>query len=69
MNQFSPTDHSNLPVQPLRYYRDETTHEKIHRHLTDINDTITDEDIRNIRIIIGPSDATGISSNMQAGNR
>jgi hypothetical protein len=41
-------------LSPLRSYRDEITHEKIHRHLTDINDTITEEDIRNIQIITGP---------------
>ena len=40
----------------LRIYRDEATHEKIHRHLTDINDTITDEDIRNIRILFAETD-------------
>lgn len=40
-----------------RAYRDEVTHEKIHRHLTDINDKITDDDIRNIRIIITPEEA------------
>lgn len=34
------------------YHRDQATHEKIHRHLTDINDRITDEDIRNIHINI-----------------
>jgi hypothetical protein len=29
---------------------DESTNNIIHRHLTDINDTITDEDIRNVKI-------------------
>lgn len=29
---------------------DAATYNKIQRHLTDINDVITDEDIRNIRI-------------------
>ena len=30
--------------------KDEVTYNKIQRHLTDINDTITEEDIRNIKI-------------------
>lgn len=42
---------------PLRFYRDEATREKIHRHLTDINDTITEDDIRNIKIHLGPGEA------------
>lgn len=29
---------------------DRATYDKIQRHLTDINDRITDEDIRNVRI-------------------
>ena len=45
-------------LSSLRTYRDEITHEKIHRHLTDINDTITEEDIRNIQIITGPVSAS-----------
>jgi hypothetical protein len=32
---------------PYSYF-DEATKEKIHRHLTNINDVITEEDIRNI---------------------
>lgn len=35
-----------------RYFRDEETYQKIQRHLVDINDKITDEDIRNIKIVI-----------------
>ncbi|HMJ46391.1 MAG TPA: hypothetical protein VK498_03635 [Ferruginibacter sp.] len=31
-------------------FTDEATKLKIHKHLNDINDTITDEDIRNIRL-------------------
>lgn len=34
----------------LKHFNDEITHQKIHRHLTDINDTITDDDIRNIKL-------------------
>ncbi|MEO7522979.1 MAG: hypothetical protein ABIT58_02730 [Ferruginibacter sp.] len=34
----------------LKSYKDEATYKKIRRHLTDINDTITEQDIRNIKI-------------------
>ncbi len=34
----------------LKSFIDEVTYNKIHRHLTDINDTITEEDIRNVKI-------------------
>ena len=30
-------------------FKDETTLEKVHRHLSDINDQITDQDILNIK--------------------
>ncbi len=36
---------------PFRSHRDEKTHIKIHRHLTDINDTISEQDIRDIKIV------------------
>ena len=32
------------------HHADETTYNKIHRHLTDINDIISEEDIRNVKI-------------------
>ena len=31
-------------------YPDETTYNKVRKHLSDFNDRITDEDIRNIKI-------------------
>lgn len=31
-------------------YPDETTYNKVRKHLSDFNDRITDEDIKNIRI-------------------
>ncbi|MBS1741660.1 MAG: hypothetical protein JST81_01385 [Bacteroidetes bacterium] len=34
----------------MKSYKDEGTYNKIRRHLEDINDTITEEDIRNIKI-------------------
>lgn len=39
---------SVLQQDASRKFYDEITKEKIQRHLTDINDVITEEDIRNI---------------------
>ena len=35
-----------------QHKRDEVTHQKIEKHLYDKNDRITDEDIRNIKILL-----------------
>lgn len=40
--------HSRLRSSILQAFTDELTKQKIHRHLNDINDVITEEDIRNI---------------------
>ncbi len=40
--------HSILSHASMQVFTDELTKEKIHRHLNDINDVITEEDIRNI---------------------
>jgi hypothetical protein len=40
--------HSQTDYEHSSLYFDESTKNKIHRHLTDINDHITEEDIRNI---------------------
>ena len=37
-------------------YKDEITQSKIHKHLTDINDTISPQDIKNIDANIGSPD-------------
>lgn len=37
-------------MQASMQHVDRATYDKIQRHLTDINDRITDEDIRNVRI-------------------
>ena len=34
----------------LKSFKDEATYNKIHLHLTDINDTISEDDIRNVKI-------------------
>jgi len=39
---------SSFEQDAMRMFYDETTKEKIKRHLNDINDVITEEDIRNI---------------------
>jgi len=36
--------------KPLDIFNDSVTKSKIYRHLIDINDTITEEDIRNIKV-------------------
>lgn len=40
-------NYTNLMTHQI--FKDESTHEKIHRHLSDINDQITDQDISNIK--------------------
>ena len=40
----------------LKAHKDEVTYNKIRRHLTDINDTITEDDIRNIKIVFSVSE-------------
>ena len=44
----SEPQHSALIQESMVDYYDIPTKKKIDRHLTDINDTITEEDIRNI---------------------
>ncbi len=39
---------------PPRILPDEVTYNKIQRHLNDINDTITDDDLRNIKTDLAP---------------
>ncbi|MEO6187382.1 MAG: hypothetical protein ABIO82_05630 [Ginsengibacter sp.] len=38
----------NLPARRVHVFYDEATRQKINRHLSDINDTISDDDIRNV---------------------
>lgn len=54
---------SEVTAQDFRssLFYDETTKEKIARHLTDINDRISEEDIRNID--------TNITKNTTRGNK
>ena len=47
----------------LKLFKDEVTYNKIHRHLTDINDTITEEDIRNIKIYSYSTEITSANEN------
>jgi len=39
---------SNIPPAELERFQDKRTKQKIDKHLNDINDTITEEDIRNV---------------------
>lgn len=49
-------EHQKKQLEPLinwtsfKIYKDEVTYNKIRRHLTDINDTITEQDIRDIKL-------------------
>ncbi|MCW3091997.1 MAG: hypothetical protein JWP81_3066 [Ferruginibacter sp.] len=43
----APVDNRN--ENPQKRFTDEKTDEKIHKHLSDINDQISDKDIENIR--------------------
>lgn len=45
----------------LKSFKDEATYNKIHLHLTDINDTITEEDIRNVKIYSYSSETISIN--------
>ena len=39
----------NLVQLSSTLYADQVTYDKVHRHLRDINDTITEQDIENVR--------------------
>ena|ERR1044072_5882230 len=39
----------NMPAKPRAKRKTETLEERVHRHLTDINSKITDDDIRNVK--------------------
>ena len=49
MEQNKNTGRKELLKFSPRTFEDSITYEKIHRHLCDINDTITEEDIKNVR--------------------
>ena len=62
--------HTNMlkPFQDkvqLRHIRDEVTHNKIQRHLNDVNDRITEEDIRNIKIIFAGKQIEDMSKELE----
>ena len=52
--------------KPLDIFDDRATKNKIYRHLVDINDTISEEDIRNIKVTI--SDLGNIPRNEEEVN-
>lgn len=47
-----PQDSTEYPIY-THVYEDQKTHDKIRRHLSDINDVITEEDIRNVKTDMG----------------
>lgn len=46
---------NNVNLKIHQILKDETTHLKIHKHLSDINDEITDQDISNIKTELSPA--------------
>ena len=56
ISNFYAMESRNKHPQPLinwtslKSYKDEVTYNKVRRHLIDINDTISEDDIRNIKI-------------------
>ncbi|MEO6405553.1 MAG: hypothetical protein ABIY51_15345 [Ferruginibacter sp.] len=56
-------------VQPFpALFSDEITRNKIRKHLTDINDVITEDDIRNIRTELDGDDITPDKNSKEDGN-
>lgn len=49
MKQPSATSNEIIPNQAAEIFLDDATQERIHKHLSDINDVITEEDIRNVK--------------------
>lgn len=45
-----------LLIYSSKSFEDASTYEKVHRHLRDINDVISEDDIRNVRTDIFSSD-------------
>ena len=58
LNKSHTDDHNQLPS-------DEVTRNKIDKHLSDIDDTISEEDIKNINTVTGAED-TGVEPNKNA---
>ncbi len=51
------SDHlPRLPDEERRRFKDQHTDERIHQHLNNLNDEITEDDIRNVRTDIGIDD-------------
>lgn len=56
-------------VQPFpASFSDENTKNKIRKHLTDINDVISEEDIRNIKTDMGDNKSTVVKNEKEDGN-
>lgn len=45
----------NVNLKTHQIFKDETTHKKVHKHLSDIDDQITDQDILNIKTEMTPA--------------
>ncbi len=49
------TSEDNINNRTHQIFKDETTHKKVHKHLSDIDDQITDQDISNIKTEMTPA--------------
>lgn len=63
-NKFSYTNHGSV-FKPTDIFNDRATRNKIERHLLDINDVISEDDIRNIQVSFPVNDHAGNHSNQR----
>lgn len=56
---------TEFSYKPLDIFNDKVTKSKIYRHLVDINDIISEEDIRNIKVTFPVSDNIPVSSDIR----
>lgn len=54
-NDFRPELSKGISGFIRQIFADDVTYEKIHKHLTDPNDVITDQDLENIKTLMVPA--------------
>ncbi|RZM18268.1 MAG: hypothetical protein EOO88_41185, partial [Pedobacter sp.] len=62
MKQETPIQATPIPGFSSEVFSDEATKEKIRKHLSDINDVITEDDIKNVRTSMTVMPATEAES-------
>ena len=55
LNDFRPELTKGISGFIRQIFADDVTYEKIHKHLTDPNDVITDQDLENIKTLMVPA--------------